>query len=181
MGLGRVGAIAGWLGVGSLACAGNESSAPPGSAPPALSCLQKVQEAGALRRGEVESPQDGLKTAVLTILGHDLVAELARTGKERNTGLMLRDALATDSGMLFVYPDDRPRSFWMRNTCLPLTIAYIDSAGLIVALADMHPLDETPVPSRVPARYALEMTQGWFARKSISVGDRVVGLPPRVR
>jgi len=166
------------LGVGTLACAGGEAQAPRVPEPPAVSCLERVKEAGSLRPGERDGPQDGLPTIVLTVQGHDLTAEVARSGRQRNAGLMLRDSLAKDTGMLFVYPDDRPRSFWMRNTCLPLTIAYIDSTGIIVTLADMTPLDESPVPSRVPARYALEMTQGWFARKGVAVGDRVVGLPP---
>ena len=166
----------------SPACAGGEPQAPPVSEPAApLSCFERVEAQGSLRAGDRSGPQTGLPTTILTVGGHDLTAEVARSAKQRNIGLMLRDELAPDTGMLFVYADEQPRSFWMRNTCLPLTIAYIDSAGIIVSMADMLPLDESAVPSRLPARYALEMTQGWFARKGVSVGDRVVGLTARPR
>ena len=166
-----------------LGCAG----ADPGSAAPAAtasrpslaSCVERVQQSGAAaRRNEPKGPQNALPTIVLTVEGTDLLAEVADDPSERASGLMFRDALAPDAGMVFVYPRPKPLSFWMRNTCVPLSIAYIDTEGRIVSIADMTPLDESGVPSGAAALYALEMEQGWFARKGVSVGARVVGLPP---
>lgn len=166
------------LGLTLLGCAGAE---PPVSASPAsepVSCVERVKQTGTrARRNEPSDPQDTLPTAVLTVGSVDVMAEVADDPKERAYGLMFRDALAADAGMVFVYPNARPLSFWMRNTCLPLSIAYIDAMGQIVSIADMTPLNEQGVPSGTPAQYALEMEQGWFARKGVSVGDHIVGLP----
>jgi uncharacterized membrane protein (UPF0127 family) len=79
--------------------------------------------------------------------------------------------------MVFVYPSEGRRAFWMKNTPLPLSIAFIDAQGRIVRIADMEPHDLTPVPSGRPAMYALEMPRGWFALRSVAVGDQVGGLP----
>lgn len=123
------------------------------------------------------TPEPVLPTAAITVDGTPVTAELADTPDLRSRGLMERAALKPDHGMLFIYPDERPRSFWMRNTPLPLSIAYIDRAGRIVRLADMQPFDETSIPSRYPAMYALEMEQGWFLKHGVAAGDRVEGLP----
>jgi len=90
---------------------------------------------------------------------------------------MYRDSLPANSGMVFVYPDAKERSFWMKDTRVPLSIAYVDADGVIVHLADMTPLDTTGVPSEKPAMYALEMNKGWFATHDVTVGDRITGLP----
>ena len=92
-------------------------------------------------------------------------------------GLMGRVSLLPDQGMLFIYPDEAPRSFWMKNTPLPLSIAFMDVNGRIVHIADMRPLSEAPIPSQHPAMYALEMTQGWFGEHGVKVGQSVAGLP----
>jgi uncharacterized membrane protein (UPF0127 family) len=163
--------------LGTVGCAGTEPPSAAAPAPP-VSCVEKVRATGAKpHRNEPTAPQAALPTTVLTIGSFDITAEVADDPKERASGLMFRDSLAAESGMVFVYPNARPRSFWMRNTCVPLSIAYIDAEGTIVSLADMQPLDENGVPSGPPAQYALEMEQGWFARKGVSVGDRIVGLP----
>jgi len=142
------------------------------------SCVEVVREAGITpRRNEPRVPQAALPTVVLTVGQVDVVAEVADAPGSRAAGLMFRDALEPDSGMLFVYPNARPRSFWMRNTCLPLSIAYVSAEGVVISLADMDPLHEGGVPSGAPAQYALEMEQGWFARKGVVVGDTIVGLP----
>ena len=83
-----------------------------------------------------------------------------------------------DQGMLFVYPDERPRNFWMKDTSLPLSIAYLDAQGRIVRIADMTPFDTSPVPSVRPAMYALEVNQGWFTRHAVQVGASAKGVPP---
>jgi hypothetical protein len=96
--------------------------------------------------------------------------EVARTDAERARGLMYRDRLGSDWGMLFVYDREERLSFWMKNTKIPLSIAFLD-AGLVVRdIQDMTPLDETLHVSRVPARYALEMEQGWFSRRGVAPG-----------
>jgi uncharacterized membrane protein (UPF0127 family) len=91
---------------------------------------------------------------------------------------MFRQELADDAGMLFVFPQDQGLSFWMRNTTIPLSIAFIDSERRIINIADMQPLDESSVPSERPARYALEVNQGWFAVRGIKPGDRVEFVLP---
>lgn len=120
-------------------------------------------------------------TLDLAIGHHILRAEVADTEAERSLGLMYRDALQPDHGMLFVYPDSLPRSFWMRNTRIPLSIAFLDARGVIVSMADMQPYDETPIPSGGPAMFALEMSQGWFEERGIAPGDTIRGLPPPSR
>jgi uncharacterized membrane protein (UPF0127 family) len=97
--------------------------------------------------------------------------EIADTDAERQTGLMGRTALAEDAGMLFVFDQEQPLSFWMKDTLLPLSIAYIDEGGSIVDIQDMQPLDETSHPSAAPARYALEVNQGFFEARGVQVGD----------
>ena len=167
------------LGLVVTGCAGAE---PPVTVPPPTqprSCVEQVQQSGVRpRRNEPSGPQKNLPTVVLTVGGVDVVAEVADDPSKRAFGLMFRDVLPPDSGMVFVYPSARMLSFWMRNTCLPLSIAYLDASGRIVSISDMTPLVEQGVSSGAPALYALEMEQGWFVRKGVSVGDTVVGLPP---
>jgi uncharacterized membrane protein (UPF0127 family) len=103
--------------------------------------------------------------------------EIADDGAKRAQGLMNRDTLPADEGMLFVYPDEAPRSFWMKNTRIPLSIAYIDRQGRIVSVHDMRPLSTRGTPSDGPAMYALEVNQGWFAQHQIGPGTVVGGLP----
>jgi uncharacterized membrane protein (UPF0127 family) len=99
-------------------------------------------------------------------------AELAVTTEQRERGLMFRQALAPDAGMLFIYPTDRELRFWMKNTSMPLSVAFLDRDGRIVNIADMQPFDETVHRSAGPACCALEVNQGWFARNGIQAGDR---------
>lgn len=113
----------------------------------------------------------------LVVGGTTVVAEVADTPVARRMGLMGRASLSPDSGMLFVFPKESERSFWMKNTPLPLTIAYMDAKGRIVHMADMTPLSTDPVPSHLPALYALEMTQGWFKSHGVMVGQTVGGIP----
>jgi uncharacterized protein len=119
-----------------------------------------------------------LPVLTLTINQHKTVAEVVTTPEQRATGLMRRFSLQPDHGMLFVF--DRPQllSFWMKNTYIPLSIAFIDADGRIVNIEDMRPQDESMHLSRRPSLYALEMKQGWFAEKGVKPGDAVKGLPP---
>lgn len=106
--------------------------------------------------------------------------ELAVTPVQREYGLMYREALPLFSGMLFVFPSDQVLSFWMKNTSIPLSIAYIDAEGVIVSIRDLEPFSLTPVSSEVPVRYALEVNRGVFARLGIGPGQKV-DLPEVVR
>ena len=126
---------------------------------------------------QMGKPNTGLPTTRLKIGNTTLVAEVAATSEHRSTGLMYRFSLAPDAGMLFVFDEPRPLSFWMRNTYVALSIAFIDAQGTILNIADMAPRDERSTWSSGPALYALEMRKGWFAQKGITAGARVEGLP----
>ena len=105
------------------------------------------------------------------IFGADtVVAEVAATAEERSEGLMYRDEVPDGTGMLFVFPDNAIRSFWMANTYVPLDIAYIDPSFRVVDIMPMQPLVTESYVSRAPAMYGLEVRQGWFAANGIEVG-----------
>jgi uncharacterized membrane protein (UPF0127 family) len=102
-----------------------------------------------------------------------LTVELARTPTERAIGLMFRDQLAEDGGMLFVFAADTGSGFWMRDTTFALSVAFIREDGTIIDIQDMEPLtDDLHYPPQ-PYRYGLEVDQGWFGRNDFGVGDRV--------
>jgi uncharacterized membrane protein (UPF0127 family) len=126
-------------------------------------------------------PNTGLPTTRLTIGGHVVTAEIAATDETRQIGLMHRFSLPPDHGMLFVHDAPRMLSFWMRNTYVPLSIAFIDAKGRIINIEDMAPQVERTTWSAGPALYALEMKKGWFAQKGIGPGAEAKGLPPAVR
>ena len=128
---------------------------------------------------QMGKPNAGLPTTKLAIGSTSLVAEVAATNEQRSTGLMYRFSLAPDAGMLFVFDAPRPLSFWMRNTYVALSIAFIDAQGTILNIEDMAPKDERMTWSTGPALYALEMRKGWFAQKGITAGARVQGLPAK--
>ena len=102
-----------------------------------------------------------------------IMAEIASTPSEREQGLMYREELKDGYGMLFIFERDEMLSFWMKNTLVPLSIAYIAYDGRILEMYDMQPGDLTPVRSSRSARYALEVPQGWFERAGIIPGDRL--------
>lgn len=123
--------------------------------------------------------QPELPVVTLRIGATSLRAEVADDETERSSGLMFRESLAPDSGMLFIMPAIGPASFWMKNTLLPLSIAFLDEHGTILELHDLQPKSEKTLQSRFSRiAYALEMPQGWFAKKNIWPGERVSGLPP---
>lgn len=127
-------------------------------------------------------PADGkpqsLPVTKIRVGGHAVDAEVASTPPERQVGLMYRFSLPADRGMLFVFAESQPLSFWMRNTYVPLSIAYIDAQGRILNIEELVPQDERSKWSAGPALYALEMRKGWFAQKGIRPGAKVDGLPP---
>ncbi len=107
----------------------------------------------------------------------EITVEVAATPETRSRGLMYRSSMPADAGMLFVYDDEAQRCFWMRNTLIPLSLAYVDASGEIRQILDMQPLTETTHCSKEGAQYALEMNQGWFERHGISPGDTLGPLP----
>jgi uncharacterized protein len=109
--------------------------------------------------------------------GHRVSAEIAERPLDRQRGLMFRESLPADHGMLFVFPSDAVQGFWMRNTTLPLSIAFAEAGGRIVRIADLEPLDERPVTSLGPVRYALEMNRGWFEKHGVVAGDAITEIP----
>ncbi len=121
---------------------------------------------------EQEKAQKKLPTATITINSVQIKAELAVTDEQKQRGLMFRTAVPDGAGMLFVYTEDRPLVFWMKNTIIPLSIAYLAADGTIVDILDMQPLSLAGVPSSRSVRYALEVSQGWFAKVGIRVGDK---------
>ncbi len=115
-----------------------------------------------------------LESVAILVNGKTIVVELARDTDEQSRGLMFRRSLGENEGMLFVYDSPRMLSFWMKNTRLPLSIAFIDKAGRIVQIEEMKPYDTiTRHRSSVPVQYALEMNRGWFKKKGIKIGDTV--------
>jgi uncharacterized membrane protein (UPF0127 family) len=123
------------------------------------------------------TPSAGLPTVALSINGHPITAEVAATPAQREMGLMHRFSLRPDHGMVFVFESMQPQAFWMKNTFIPLSIAFIAPDGRIINIDDMAPQDESLHWSRGPALYALEMRKGWFAERGIRAGDVVKGLP----
>lgn len=114
----------------------------------------------------------------LRIQQHTLQTEIADTQAKRAKGLMLRTTLSDNAGMLFVFPDEQIRCFWMKNTLIPLSIAYIDNQGKILEIADMFPLNENSICSRQEVRFALEVNQHWFRKHGITVGDYIYQVMP---
>ncbi len=119
------------------------------------------------------------RTCTITIINREgrrvsLRVEIAASETDRQHGLMYRKSLEKNSGMLFVFTRDQYLNFWMKNTFLPLSIAYIGANGTISDMHDMEPLDTSiTYPSRYPARYALEVNRGWFAANGIVPGCRI--------
>ncbi len=136
-------------------------------APPALAPVHAQSSADAF-------PQPTLPIVRLQAGIHIIRAELANTDRTRATGLMGRESLGPNEGMLFVFERKAVHCFWMRNTPLPLSIAFLDDDGRIVDIAQMAPRsDDSHCPSRA-VHFALEMEQGWFARHGLTEGARLV-------
>jgi len=119
----------------------------------------------------------GLPTIKLDVAGKTVVAEVATTPDERSVGLMNRFSLQPDHGMVFVFEQPQPLGFWMKNTYIPLSIAFIDADGRILNIEDMAPQTLETHWSKGLALYALEMKQGWFRQNAIAPGSVVKRLP----
>lgn len=115
-----------------------------------------------------------LPTSAVSINGHRLIVELAATPQSRRCGLSNRPAFGEDRGMLFIYPRSDLRTFWMKDTRIPLSIAFLDDSGNIINIEIMSPNQtEKRYHASKPALYALEVNQGWFKLHGIKAGDRV--------
>ena len=123
-------------------------------------------------------PQDqpqNLTTTTLKVGMHNIRAQLAITPQQRQIGLMFRREMPSHEGMLFVFEEPSPQCFWMRNTLIPLSIAFLADDGTVVNLADMQPQSDDSHCSARPVRYVLEMNQGWFAKRGVKPGMRIGG------
>jgi uncharacterized membrane protein (UPF0127 family) len=116
---------------------------------------------------------ENLQKVPLYIKGKEIRVEVARTPWERAVGLMGRKHLGKEEGMLFIFEEEGYHRFWMKDTLIPLSIAFIDRDGRIVKITDMKPLTLTSHPPPKPILYALEMNQGWFSKNGIKTGDIV--------
>jgi len=126
--------------------------------------------------------QDGpqqLPSITLNAGIHNIQAEVAQTPEQRSTGLMHRREMPASHGMLFVFEARSQQCFWMKNTLLPLSIAFIGDDGTIVNVADMKPQTLDAHCSAKPVRFALEMNQGWFDKRGVKPGARIEGAPFR--
>lgn len=120
-------------------------------------------------------PPQSLPSIDLTAGIHIIKAMVADSAPEQQMGLMFRREMKTNEGMLFVFERAAPQCFWMKNTPLPLSAAFIDDDGRIVNIEDMQPLSLDSHCSTKPVRYVLEMHQGWFAKRGLKAGDKLGG------
>ena len=120
-----------------------------------------------------------LEEVTMKLKNQTITVELARSSLERQTGLMNRKKMDMDHGMLFVFEEAAPRSFWMKNTLIPLSIAFMDGEGIILNIEYMEPLNLASIPSAGPAMYALEVNLGMFHEWAVRPGYRMV-LPEEV-
>jgi uncharacterized protein len=124
-----------------------------------------------------ESPQTNLPRTTLKAGMHLIQAQVASTPQQRATGLMHRQDMPANEGMLFVFESPAVQCFWMKNTLIPLTAAFVADDGSIVNLADMQPQSLDSHCSEKPVRYVLEMNQGWFSKRGLRAGSRLSGPP----
>ena len=128
--------------------------------------------------GDSPGPQTGLPKTTVRVVNnggtYNITADVAATDVSRSTGLMYVTYMPEDNGMLFVFDDEQPRSFWMQNTYIQLDMLFLDTSGAIVDInAQAQPQSTTTYTSRAPARYVLEVNGGWCARHGVDVGDSV--------
>jgi uncharacterized protein len=154
------------------------------SMPPARTAATHLRRAAALLLAMLATsaawPQgqpQNLATTTLQVGMHSIRAQLALTPEQRQIGLMFRQTMPTHEGMLFVFEQAATQCFWMRNTLIPLSIAFLADDGTVVNLADMKPQSDDSHCSAKPVRYVLEMNQGWFAKRGVKPGTRIAGDP----
>ncbi len=124
-----------------------------------------------------QTPQTNLQRIVLSSGIYQIDTQLALTPEQHEIGLMFRKDMPQQEGMLFIFPSPSKQCFWMKNTILPLTAAFVADDGTIVNLEDMKPQTTDSHCSVKPVRFVLEMNQGWFAKKGIKAGSKLAGEP----
>ncbi|MDO8439537.1 MAG: DUF192 domain-containing protein [Telluria sp.] len=130
-----------------------------------------------LLASSANAQQVRFSTTQLSAGMHLIKAEVAANDPERQQGLMFRDKMANNAGMVFVFDQTNTQCMWMKNTLLPLSVAFLDADGKIINIEDMEPQTLESHCSRKPAKYALEMNLGWFKQKNIKPGSAIAGLP----
>jgi uncharacterized membrane protein (UPF0127 family) len=123
-----------------------------------------------------QSPQTELPRTTLSVGMFRIDTQIAETSDQRQVGLMFRAAMPQSEGMLFIFEAPTKQCFWMKNTLIPLTAAFVANDGTIVNLTDMKPQTTDTHCSAKPVRYVLEMNQGWFAKKGIKAGAKLQGV-----
>ena len=126
---------------------------------------------------QAQEAAQSLPAIRLTAGMHIVKAEVAQSANERAIGLMHRKSMPTNDGMLFVFEQPAPQCFWMKNTLLPLSIAFVADDGTVSSIEEMAPGSLDSHCSKQPVRYALEMNQGWFAKRGIKPGSKLGGKP----
>ena len=126
-----------------------------------------------------QDPQMNLPRVKLSAGMHLIDSQVASTPEQRSTGLMYRKDMPQHEGMLFVFEQAATQCFWMRNTLIPLTAAFVEEDGTIVNLADMKAQNDDSHCSTKPVRFVLETNQGWFAKRNIKAGYKLAGAPFR--
>ena len=124
-----------------------------------------------------DAPQMNLQRTKIAAGIHQIDAQVALSPEQLQIGLMFRKEMPQHEGMIFVFEEPSKQCFWMKNTLLPLTAAFVADDGTIINLEDMKPQTETPHCSVKPVRYVLEMNKGWFAKKGIQAGSKLSGPP----
>lgn len=133
--------------------------------------------ASAVSLASAQSPQMDLPRVKLAAGMYQIDVQLAESPEQQQTGLMFRQEMPAQEGMLFIFERPSRQCFWMKNTLLPLTAAFVADDGRIVNLADMKPQTTDSHCSEEPVRYVLEMNQGWFDKKNIRKGFKLGGAP----
>ena len=146
---------------------------------PALSLAAWLALASAMLPAAAQEPQTDLPRVRLSAGMYQIDAQVAHTPAQRMIGLMFRKEMPQQEGMLFVFDQPSEQCFWMKNTLLPLSAAFIDDNGTVVNVADMKPQTLDSHCSAKPVRYVLEMNQGWFSKKGIKPGAKLNGEPFR--
>jgi uncharacterized membrane protein (UPF0127 family) len=118
-----------------------------------------------------------LRTAQIRVGPHPMKVEIVETDSQRIKGLMYREKLGRDEGMLFIYDEPAYQAMWMKNTLIPLSVAFLDRDGVILNIEDMQPQTEDSHMSAGPSAYSIEANKGWFAQRGVKPGDKVTGLP----
>jgi len=137
-----------------------------------LAVMSFFASAQAISQG---SPQTNLPRANLSAGMHLIQVQLAQNFEQRQIGLMWRKEMPQNEGMLFIFEQPAEQCFWMRNTLLPLTAAFVADDGTIVNLVDMKPMSDDSHCSKKPVRFVLEMNQAWFAKRNIQAGFKLTG------